>query len=174
LHEKLQPSCTFTKGADAVEPRVGADAADRADVPATASGVSSLLRLTTTTFSGRPAKPSASRLATTAGDVDMSMCPSRSRRCVTRLTHRFVRDAAGIDDRHVGVAATLRVTVGEQALTDLLRVDVRDLAAEKADREGRHGAGLYSSRRNRSAAQPPSVTRRSRRKPAGAGASRSR
>src|SRR5215211_8543481 len=49
-----------------------------------------------------------------------------------------MRDAAGVDDRDVSVVGLLDVTVGEQSLTDLLRVRLRDLAAEKPDRERRH------------------------------------
>src|SRR5438105_5591478 len=50
-------------------------------------------------------------------------------------------DAAGVDNRDVGVLPELRVAVGEQALADRLRVGIRDLAAQEAHRETRHGAG---------------------------------
>src|SRR5437764_15354548 len=72
-----------------------------------------------------------------------------------------MRDAARVHDRNVTVGA-LRVAVGEQPRSDVLRVEMRHLAAEKANVEGRHAARLYSARSSRSAAQPSS-TRRSRR-----------
>src|SRR3954463_7578534 len=52
-----------------------------------------------------------------------------------------MRDAARVDDRYVGAPLELRMAVGEQALADRLRVRIRDLAAQEAHRETRHGAG---------------------------------
>ena len=64
LHENEQPSCTFTNARDAVEPLLGLDAADRADVAGDEAAASPRCgRATTTTFSGSPANASAARFA---------------------------------------------------------------------------------------------------------------
>src|SRR5947208_2515106 len=80
-----------------------------------------------------------------------------------RFAHRLMRDAARIDDCDVSLAR-LEVTVGDQPLADRLSVRLRHLAAEKSDREARHGAGCYS-RACRSAAHPSSRRRAIARKP---------
>ena len=69
----------------------------------------------------------------------MAVRASRPRCRVTRLANGLMGDAARIDDRDVRGAVLLDMPVEEQALTDLLGVRVRDLAAEKADRECGHG-----------------------------------
>src|SRR5207247_8749281 len=46
-------------------------------------------------------------------------CPAH---CLPGLAHRFVRDAARIDDGDVDVSACLDVPTGGEALADLLRV----------------------------------------------------
>ena len=57
---------------------------------------------------------------------------------LSRLPHRLVRDTARVDDSDVATLG-LDVTVREKALADLVRIGLRDLAAEEPDREGRHG-----------------------------------
>src|SRR6185436_17743067 len=113
------------EGSDAVEPRLGADTAERADVSrdrfrgllAAATDDHDVLWETGETV-GIEARAAPC-------DVDPAVRAGGSRGCVTRLAHRLVRDAAGVDDRDVGAVAALRMSVGEQALADLLRVDVR-------------------------------------------------
>ena len=55
-----------------------------------------------------------------------------------RLRDGLVRHAAGVDDLDLASRRDLGVAVAEQALTDRLCVGERDLASEKARREGRH------------------------------------
>ena len=63
LHEKLQPSCTFTN-ARTRSSRASAWTQPIAPTsPATAAGMSSLRFATTTTFSGSPANASGDRFA---------------------------------------------------------------------------------------------------------------
>jgi hypothetical protein len=50
-----------------------------------------------------------------------------------------VRDAARVQHRDLGVAGELAVTCPEQRVADRDRIGVRDLAAEKANAEARHG-----------------------------------
>src|SRR5919204_6130564 len=54
-------------------------------------------------------------------------------------------DAAGVDDGDVSAGFDLAMTIGKQPLPDQLRVGVRDLAAEKANRKGRHAGMLLPS-----------------------------
>ena len=60
---------------------------------------------------------------------------------MTRLAHRLVCDAAGVDDGDVCLVL-LDVAVAKQSLADRVRVRVRHLAAEEADREGGHGSEM--------------------------------
>src|SRR5579875_2189488 len=121
--ENEQPSCTLTK-ARTRSSRLSAWTQPIAPTsPATAAGVSSLRRATTTTFAGRPAKASPARFA--PPPVRAGGAAGR----LARLGDRLVRHAAGVDDRHVRVARPLLVALGEQPLAHRVRVDVRDLAA---------------------------------------------
>src|SRR4051794_16540970 len=100
LHEKLQPSCTFTNAR--TRSRRGSPRAPpiAPPSPATNEGVSSLERATNTTFSGSPANASVERFAPHP--------VTYTRRCV-----RAARDAAWRDFRsascvtqHVLITAT--------------------------------------------------------------------
>ena len=62
LAREAAPVLDADERTDPVEPRIGLNASDRADVPATNAAVSSARRETTVTFSGRPAN-ARSRLA---------------------------------------------------------------------------------------------------------------
>jgi hypothetical protein len=63
-----------------------------------------------------------------------------------RLPHRLVRDTAAVHDRNLGVVPALDVAVANECLAHLLRVVMRYLAAEEADREGRHEALIVALR----------------------------
>ena len=162
------------EGANALQPSVRPDAADRANVAghevrrslATARDHDDVLRQAGEAV-GREVGPAAC-------DVDAPVRAGGSPGRVARLADSLVRDAAGVYDRDVRSVGALRVAIREQALADRLRVGVRDFAAQEAHRETRHGAGLYSSRRKRSAAQPSEMRLSAARKPAGAGRSDSR
>ena len=69
----------------------------------------------------------------------------RTSRGVARLAHRLVGDAAGVDDGDVRLVL-LDVAVAKQSLADRVRVRVRHLAAEEADREGGHGSEMLLAR----------------------------
>src|SRR6266542_4412376 len=56
-----------------------------------------------------------------------------------RLAHGLVRDAAGVHDRDVRTIRSFLVAVIEQALADLLRIGIGDLAAQETNRERGHG-----------------------------------
>src|SRR4029453_9925597 len=109
-----------------------------------------------------------------ARHVDAPMRAGGARGGVARLADGFVRDAARVHDGDVCGVVELGVAVGEEALTGLPPIHVRDLAPQEANREGRHGAGPYSLRRKTSAAQPLSVSRCWCRKSSPPGASSSR
>ena len=141
LQEKLQPSWIFTnartrsrRASSCTQPSVPTSAA-------TAAGVSSLRRRTTTTFSRQARELVAVEVRRAAGDEDAAVRARRARGRLPRLRERLVRDAAGVDDRDVRFAGALHVPVGEQALAHLLRIEVGDLAAEEADIERRHVGG---------------------------------
>src|SRR5207237_9019878 len=87
----------------------------------------------------------AGEIRRTARDVDARVCARRACSGLARFPDGFVRDATRVDDGNVGTGswALLEVTVREQALADFLRIRVGDLAAEKTDRERRHGHGSY-------------------------------
>ena len=93
------------------------------------------------TFSGRPGERVGGEVRAAAGDVDAPVRARGARGLLARLRDGLVRDAARVDDRDVGGAVALDVPVGEQPLAHLVRVDVRDLAAEEADGERRHAGG---------------------------------
>ena len=89
------------------------------------------------------------------------------------LHNARIQSYGDVANHEVLIALDIRETT-EQALANRLRVGVGDLAAQEAHRETRHGAGLYSSRRKRSAAQPSEMLRLAGRKPSGSGRSDSR
>src|SRR5206468_9733107 len=63
-----------------------------------------------------------------------------------------------VDDGDVGGSGAFDMAVGEQALAQLVRVDVRDLAAQEPDGEGRHAANATRVR-----PRPRPATARARR-----------
>ena len=126
------------EGAHAVEAGVRLDAADRADVAR-----DELRRLLApprddddVVRQAGERVPGEVRAAT--GDVHAPVRARRASRLLARLRNGLVRDAARVDDGHVGAAVALLMTVREQPLAHRVRVDVRDLAAEEADGERRH------------------------------------
>ena len=127
LHECARP----------LEPRIGLDAGDSADV--SRDGVRYVL--------ARPRDDSDVRrypfecgpqVRRAPRDVDAAVRPRGARHGLPRLRDRLVRDAARVHDGDVADACRLDVPVGEQALAHGLSVRVRHLAAEEADGEGRH------------------------------------
>ena len=157
------------EGANAVEAGVGLHAADRADVAR-----DELRRLLAPARDhddvvGQPGERVAGEVRAAAGDVDAPVRARRASRLLARLRNRLVGDAARVDDGDVGAAVALLVAVREQPLAHRVRVDVRDLAAEEADGERRHGRNS-----SRSAAQPSRTRRSSRCQPSARGSSRSR
>jgi hypothetical protein len=58
--------------------------------------------------------------------------------------HSFVSHAAGVDHSDVGGFRRLQVALRGKALAQLLRIDMRDLAAEKIDAETRHDARMLA------------------------------
>ena len=124
--------------ANAVEAGIRLHAADRADVAR-----DELRRLLAPARNhddvvGQTGERVHGEVRAAAGHVHALVSACRASRLLARLRHGFVRDAAGVDDGHVRAAVALLVAVGEQPLAHRVRVDVRDLAAEKADGEARH------------------------------------
>ena len=139
LHEKEQPSCTLTN-ARTRSSRASAWTQPIAPTsPATKAGVSSLRSRDDDDVLGQAGERVAGEVRAAAGDVDAAVRARGARGFLARLRDGLVRDAAGVDDRDVGAAVALDMAVGEQPLAHLVRVDVRDLAAEEADGERRHG-----------------------------------
>ena len=159
--------------ANAVEPRVCLDAADRADVAGDELGRLLAAARDDDDVLGQPGERGFGEVGAATGDVDAPMGARGARGLLARLRDGLVRDAAGVDDGDVGAVAALGVPVGEEPLAHLVRIDVRDLAAEEAHGERRHSGECYS-RSNRSAAQPSSSALSRRRHPAAVGRSRSR
>ena len=89
------------EGADAVEPRVGLDAADRADVAG--DGLDRLLDLAGDDgdVRGQPGERSLGEPGAAAGHVDARMRARGARGGLARLREALVRDAAGVDDGDV-------------------------------------------------------------------------
>ena len=162
------------EGAYALEPRRALHAGDRADVAGDRGRRVLAPALDDGDMPRQARECVALQVRTAPRHVDPRVRACSARRGAPRLGHRLVRDAAGVDDRDVGRAVALLVTVGEQTLAYGLRIEVRHLAAQKTDREARHAAGLYCASSSKSAAQPSSVRRATRRYGPNAGSSRSR
>ena len=152
LHENEQPSWIFTKArtrstraSACTQPIAPTSPATNAGSPRGASRRRRRCR-------GARERGTA-QVRRAAGQVDARVRARRARRCLAALRDRLVRDAARADHRDVAVGV-LRVAVAQQRLAHLVRVDVRDLAAEKVDRERRHGAGSYALRRAGDVARP--------------------
>ncbi len=73
-----------------------------------------------------------------ARHVDVPVGAGRASCFLARLRDRFARDATGVDDGDIRVAVPFEVSVREQSLTHVVRVDVRDLAPQEANGEARH------------------------------------
>ena len=125
--------------AHAVEARVSLYTADRAHVAGDERGRLLAPLCDDEHVARQAAERFCREICTAAGDVDARVGTRCARRFLARLRKRLVRDAARVHDRDLCAVVALAVPVGEQALPHLVRVDVRDLAAEKADREARHG-----------------------------------
>ena len=131
LHERAHP----------VEPRVALHTADRPDVAGHDAG----RLLAPARHDGdvrRQAREGICReIRRAARHIDAAMCPRGARSGVPRLADRLVRDATRVDHRDLrtSVLRLFDVAVAEEALTDLVSIGMRDLAAEKADGERRHG-----------------------------------
>ena len=139
-HENEQPSCTLTKARTRSRRASACTQPIAPTSPATNSGVSSLRRATDDDVLGQPGERVAGEVRAAACDVHAAVRARRAGRLLAGLRDGLVRDAARVDDRHVGAAVALLVTVCEQPLAHRVRVDVRDLAAEEADGERRHAA----------------------------------
>ena len=157
------------EGANAVEAGIRLHAADRTDVAR-----DELRRLLAAARDhddvlGQPGERVPGEVRAAARDVHAAVGARRAGRLLAGLRDGFVGDAARVDDGHVGTAVALLVTIREQPLAHRVRVDVRDLAAEEADGERRHGRNS-----SRSAAQPSRTRRSSSCHPSTRGSSRSR
>ncbi len=165
------------EGPRALEAPIRLDAADRADVTGDEGGRLLGAAADDDHVRGQSRERVAGEVGAAARDVDPPVRARGPRDRPARLPHRLVRDAAGVDDGDVA-AGRLGVAVAEQRLADPHRVRVRDLAAEEASREGRHGGRDASAsartgppptrraggaRRARRPAAPPARTRGSRR-----------
>ena len=127
------------EGAHAVEPGVGLDAADRADVAGDERG-----RVLAAAGDDRDVRGEARRtprpqIGRAACQVDAAVRARGPGGRLAALGDRLVRDAAGADHGDVcvragaGRARAVLVAVGKQPLADLLDVRMGDLAAEKVD-----------------------------------------
>ena len=140
--------------ADAVDAGIGLNAADRPDRVGDEVGSCLAPPPDDGDVVGKPREAVRGQVGAAAGDEDAPMGARRARCGVPRLAHRLVRDAAGIDDGHVCAVAGLVVTVSEQALADLLRIGIGDLAAQESNRERAHVEP--NSTRGRPTSRPPS------------------
>jgi hypothetical protein len=130
------------EGADAVEPRIRLDAADRTDVAG-----DELRRLLAAARDDDDVVRQARErvlceVRAAAGHVDAAVGARGARGLLARLRDGLVRHAARVDDRDVRAVVALLVAVCEQPFAHLVGVDMRDLAAEEPDRERRHGPEL--------------------------------
>src|SRR6266851_3181930 len=131
--------------AHAVETGISLNAADRTHVPGH-EGRRLLARPGDDGYVGRQTRKGvAGEVRRAARDVDARVRARHACSGLARFPDCFVRDATRIDDGNIGTGfwGLLEVTVREQALADFLRIRVGDLAAEKTDRERRHGHGCY-------------------------------
>ena len=147
--------------AHSVEPRIGLDAPDRPDV--TGDEARCLLARPgddrdvrrQTLGRRRPA-----RLAAQPVTYTRAVRARCARRRLTRLAHGLVGHAARVHDRDVTRCGGLGVPVEQESLTDLMRIRVRDLAAQEPDGERRHGSAKSTrARRDRLRSALPHVAR---------------
>ncbi len=124
-----------------VEARVRLDATDRADVAGDEGRCFLAAARDDDDVVRQPCEGVGGEVGTATGDVDALVRARRARRLLARLGNGLVRDAARVDDRDVRPVVELHVAVGEQALAHVVRVDVRDLAAQEVDRERGHSPG---------------------------------
>src|SRR6266511_5737606 len=90
------------EGADAVEPGIGLDAADRADVAGDRRGRLLASLRDHSHVVGEVREGVATQVRGAARDVDAAVRSGRARGRVARLPDSLVRDAAAVDDRDVG------------------------------------------------------------------------
>ncbi len=128
--------------ANAIEARVRLDAADRPHVARDERGGLLAPFRDDDDVRRQPGEARRAEVGAAAGDVDATVRASGARRRLAALRDRLVRHAAGADHRDVGVLGPLVVAVAQQRLAHLVRVDVRDLAAQEVDTERRHRAGM--------------------------------
>ena len=133
------------EGAHAIEPRFRLDARDRADVARRPPPASPRPPPDDDDVLRDALERILPEVRRATGDVDTAVRAREASDGLARLRDRLVRHAARADDGDVGDACALRMAVGEQALANRMGVDVRHLAAEKTDREGRHRRQRYSS-----------------------------
>ena len=134
-HENEQPSWILTNARTRSSRSSAWTQPSRPSSPATNAAVSSGRRATTVTFAGRPASGLAGEASGAAGEKDPGVAARGARGRLAALRERLVRHAAAVDDRDIGPARRLEVAVREQPLTDHMRIDMRDLAAEEIDAE---------------------------------------
>jgi hypothetical protein len=137
--------------AHAVEPRGRLDAADRADVAG--DRLHRLLDLAGDDGHVRrePRECGVGEPRAAAGHEDASVRARRTRGGLARLGEALVGDAARVDDGDVAVPFDLAMAVAHEPLAQRVRVRLRHLAAEEADREARHRA----RKANDAGARPP-------------------
>ncbi len=135
--------------ADTVEPCIGLNASDRANVA----------RDERRSVLGSPRDDGhvlgqtgerALEVGRAPGHVHAPVCAGGPSCCLARLANGFVRHATRVDDGDLGAAALL-VAVSDQRLTDRVRVRMRTLQPRKRTENVATGSGCYS-RLNTSAA----------------------
>jgi hypothetical protein len=122
------PVLDLDESPDAVEPEARLDATNRAYVAG--DGIRRpLARERNDRDVGGKTVEGAAEVRRASCHVDAAGSRREAPGCLPRFLDRLVRHAACAEHGHVRRAASLAVAVGEQALAELLRVRVRDLAA---------------------------------------------
>ena len=94
---------------------------------------------------GQAGEAVAREVGGAAGDIHAAVGARGSGCGLAALGEGLVRDAARVDDGDICGVGRLDVAAGEQVLTELVHVRVRDLAAEEIDREARHSRDATSA-----------------------------
>src|SRR6266511_2365746 len=127
----------------AVEPDARPHAADGSDVASDELRSALTRHRNNGHVRGKPVEGSLEPRAA-ARHVDAGRPPGSAPRCLAGLPHSFVSHAAGVDHSDVDGFRRLQVALRREALAQLLRIDMRDLATEEIDAETRHDARMLA------------------------------